>query len=132
MPGLQQKNGDAQYIHVILKSAQAFDQKQVSTFVFLHSKQLVFKVTTEKKQDHYFQATHLEEREAWVKDIKRAITCLQSGKRFARKSTRKSIRLPETINLRYELIWIKRKQILSMKDPMKFKEEQKNVIYSYI
>uniref|UniRef100_UPI003AAA2630 pleckstrin isoform X2 n=1 Tax=Centroberyx gerrardi TaxID=166262 RepID=UPI003AAA2630 len=60
---------------------------------------LVFKVTSEKKQDHFFQATHMEERESWVKDIKRAITCLQGGKKFARKSTRRSIRLPDTINL---------------------------------
>ncbi|XP_006638650.1 pleckstrin [Lepisosteus oculatus] len=60
---------------------------------------LVFKLSTPKKQDHYFQATHLEEKEAWVKDIKRAITCLEGGKKFARKSTRRSIRLPETVNL---------------------------------
>ena len=63
---------------------------------------LVFKISTSKKQDHFFQATHLEEREAWIKDIKRAITCLQGGRKFARKSTRKSIRLPDTVNLRYE------------------------------
>ncbi|KAM3863294.1 pleckstrin [Diretmus argenteus] len=60
---------------------------------------LVFKVSTEKKQDHFFQATHVEERESWVKDIKRAIACLQAGKKFARKSTRRSIRLPVTVNL---------------------------------
>ncbi|XP_051945385.1 pleckstrin-like [Xyrauchen texanus] len=60
---------------------------------------LVFKVSTAKNQDHFFQATHLEERELWVKDIKRAITCLQGGKTFARKSTRRSIRLPENVNL---------------------------------
>ncbi|XP_066552911.1 pleckstrin [Amia ocellicauda] len=60
---------------------------------------LVFKISTPKKQDHFFQATHLQEREAWIKDIKRAITCLEGGKKFARKSTRRSIRLPETINL---------------------------------
>ncbi|XP_072246983.1 pleckstrin [Leuresthes tenuis] len=60
---------------------------------------LVFKVTTEKRQDHFFQASHMEERECWVKDIKRAITCLQGGKKFARRSTRRSIRLPETVNL---------------------------------
>ncbi|KAG8000160.1 Pleckstrin [Nibea albiflora] len=35
---------------------------------------LVFKITSEKKQDHFFQASHVEEREFWVKDIKRAIT----------------------------------------------------------
>ncbi|KAA0701549.1 Pleckstrin [Triplophysa tibetana] len=62
-------------------------------------KTLVFKITTTKKQDHFFQATHLEERELWIKDIKRAISCLESGKRFARKSTRRSIRLPESVNL---------------------------------
>uniref|UniRef100_A0A1A8D4A3 Pleckstrin n=1 Tax=Nothobranchius kadleci TaxID=1051664 RepID=A0A1A8D4A3_NOTKA len=60
---------------------------------------LVFKITTEKKQDHFFQASYVEEREFWVKDIKKAITCLQGGKRFARKSTRRSIRLPDTVNL---------------------------------
>uniref|UniRef100_A0A3P9KCY4 Pleckstrin n=1 Tax=Oryzias latipes TaxID=8090 RepID=A0A3P9KCY4_ORYLA len=61
-------------------------------------KTLVFKITSEKKQDHFFQASYVEEREFWVKDIKRAITCLEGGKRFARKSTRRSIRLPE-VNL---------------------------------
>ncbi len=61
----------------------------------------MFKVSTAKKQEHFFQATHLEERELWVRDIKRAITCLQGGKKFARKSTRRSIRLPENVNLRY-------------------------------
>ncbi|XP_026080574.1 pleckstrin-like [Carassius auratus] len=60
---------------------------------------LVFKVRSTKNQDHFFQATHLEERELWVKDIKRAITCLQGGKKFARKSTRRSIRLPQNVNL---------------------------------
>ncbi|XP_028983573.1 pleckstrin [Betta splendens] len=60
---------------------------------------LVFKITTAKKQDHFFQASHVEEREVWVKDIKRAISCLQGGKRFARKSTRRSIRLPDKVNL---------------------------------
>lgn len=60
---------------------------------------LVFKITTEKKQDHFFQASYVEEREMWVKDIKRAITCLEAGKKFARKSTRRSIRLPDTVNL---------------------------------
>ncbi|XP_010868439.1 pleckstrin isoform X1 [Esox lucius] len=59
----------------------------------------VFKINTAKNQEHFFQATHLEERESWVKDIKRAISCLQGGKRFARKSTRRSIRLPDTVNL---------------------------------
>ncbi|TNM99296.1 hypothetical protein fugu_012329 [Takifugu bimaculatus] len=60
---------------------------------------LVFKITTDKKHDHFFQASHVEERELWVKDIKRALTCIQGGKKFARKSTRRSIRLPETVNL---------------------------------
>ncbi|XP_030628613.1 pleckstrin [Chanos chanos] len=60
---------------------------------------LVFKLSTSKNQDHFFQATHLEDREVWIKDIKRAITCLQGGKKFARKSTRRSIRLPESVNL---------------------------------
>ncbi|XP_068424510.1 pleckstrin [Clinocottus analis] len=60
---------------------------------------LVFKITTDRKQDHFFQASHVEEREFWVKDIKRAITCLEGGRKFARKSTRRSIRLPDKINL---------------------------------
>ncbi|XP_072292747.1 pleckstrin [Eucyclogobius newberryi] len=60
---------------------------------------LVFKISTEKKQEHFFQASHVEEREMWVKDIKRALNCPQAGKKFARKSTRRSIRLPETVNL---------------------------------
>ncbi|CAM4539831.1 unnamed protein product [Lepidochelys olivacea] len=59
----------------------------------------VFKLTTAKQQDHFFQAAYLEERDAWVRDIKAAIQCIEGGQRFARKSTRKSIRLPETINL---------------------------------
>lgn len=65
--------------------------------------QLVFKITTGKKQDHFFQASHVEEREFWVKDMKRAITCLEGGKKFARKSTRRSIRLPDKVNLTYVL-----------------------------
>ncbi|XP_075894396.1 pleckstrin [Nelusetta ayraudi] len=60
---------------------------------------LVFKITTEKKQEHFFQPSHVEEREHWVKDIRRAITCIQGGKKFARKSTRRSIRLPDKVNL---------------------------------
>ncbi|XP_068135698.1 pleckstrin [Hyperolius riggenbachi] len=70
---------------------------------------LVFKLTTSKQQDHYFQASHPEERDAWVKDLKKAAKCIAEGQRFARKSTRRSIRLPNTINL-HELY-------LSMKDP---------------
>ncbi|XP_030303501.1 pleckstrin isoform X2 [Calypte anna] len=71
----------------------------------------VFKLTAAKQQDHFFQAAYLEEREAWVRDIKKAISCIDGGQRFARKSTRKSIRLPETINLSA--------LYLSMKDPEK-------------
>ncbi|XP_018606369.1 pleckstrin-like [Scleropages formosus] len=59
----------------------------------------VFKITTFKNQDHFFQASHLEEREFWNKDIKRAIVCLDSGMKFSRKSTRKSIQLPSNINM---------------------------------
>ncbi|XP_032641168.1 pleckstrin isoform X1 [Chelonoidis abingdonii] len=59
----------------------------------------VFKLTTAKQQDHFFQAAYLEERDAWVRDIRKAIQCIEGGQRFSRKSTRKSIRLPETINL---------------------------------
>jgi len=66
--------------------------------------QFVFKLTAAKQQDHFFQAAYLEERDAWVRDIKKAIHCIDGGQRFARKSTRKSIRLPETINLRFVLI----------------------------
>ncbi|MCI4376736.1 hypothetical protein PGIGA_G00192030 [Pangasianodon gigas] len=84
---------------------------------------LVFKVTTEKKQDHFFQATHLEEREAWVKDIKRAITCLQGGKKFARKSTRRSIRLPESVNLS-ELYVLMKDQETGIKE-MKLEKDKK-------
>ncbi|CAH2255641.1 pleckstrin [Pelobates cultripes] len=69
----------------------------------------VFKITTTKEQDHYFQASHQEERDAWVKDLKKAVKCIEDGQRFARKSTRRSIRLPDTINLS-ELY-------ISMKDP---------------
>ncbi|XP_063774467.1 pleckstrin isoform X4 [Pseudophryne corroboree] len=69
----------------------------------------VFKLTTSKQQDHYFQASHQEERDAWVKDLKRASKCIEEGQKFARKSTRRSIRLPNTINLS-ELY-------VSMKDP---------------
>ncbi|XP_057703298.1 pleckstrin [Corythoichthys intestinalis] len=63
------------------------------------TRMLVFKLTTHTKQDHFFQASHVEERELWVKDIRSAIRCLQGGKKFARKSTRRSIRLPDTVNL---------------------------------
>ncbi|XP_074063662.1 pleckstrin isoform X2 [Macrotis lagotis] len=59
----------------------------------------VFKLATTKQQDHFFQATYLEERDAWVRDIKKAIKCIEGGQKFARKSTRRSIRLPETIDL---------------------------------
>uniref|UniRef100_A0A667ZAH5 Pleckstrin n=1 Tax=Myripristis murdjan TaxID=586833 RepID=A0A667ZAH5_9TELE len=88
---------------------------------------LVFKVSTDKKQDHFFQATHVEEREVWVKDIKRAIACLQGSRRFARKSTRKSIRLPDTVNLN-ELYML-------MKDPddgvKELKLEKEKRIYNH-
>lgn len=66
--------------------------------------QFVFRLTVAKQQDHFFQAAYLEERDAWVRDIKKAIHRIDGGQRFARKSTRKSIRLPETINLRFVLI----------------------------
>uniref|UniRef100_A0A493TF44 Pleckstrin n=1 Tax=Anas platyrhynchos platyrhynchos TaxID=8840 RepID=A0A493TF44_ANAPP len=77
----------------------------------------VFKLTAAKQQDHFFQAAYLEERDAWVRDIKKAIQCIDGGQRFARKSTRKSIRLPETINLSA--------LYLSMKDPEKGIKELK-------
>ncbi|KAG2467071.1 PLEK protein, partial [Polypterus senegalus] len=73
------------------------------------NKPLVFKLSTAKQQDHYFQAAYLEERDTWVKDIRKAIKCLEEGCQFARKSTRKSIRLPEAVNLGT--------LYLSMKDP---------------
>ncbi|KAM4693800.1 pleckstrin [Discoglossus pictus] len=69
----------------------------------------VFKLTTTKQQEHYFQASHQEERDAWAKDLKKASQCIEAGQKFARKSTRRSIRLPDTINLS-ELY-------LAMKDP---------------
>lgn len=79
----------------------------------------VLKFTTAKQQDHFFQASHLEERDAWVKDIKKAIKCIEGGKRFSRKSTRKSksIKLPSSINLGT--------LYLSMKDPDKGIREMK-------
>ncbi|XP_005233053.1 pleckstrin [Falco biarmicus] len=77
----------------------------------------VFKLTAAKQQDHFFQAAYLEERDAWVRDIKKAIHCIDGGQRFARKSTRRSIRLPETINLSA--------LYLSMKDPEKGIKELK-------
>nr|XP_060624385.1 pleckstrin-like [Anolis sagrei ordinatus] len=77
----------------------------------------VFKLTTTKQQDHFFQASHLEERDAWVKDIKKAIKCILGGQRFSRKSTRKSVKLPTTINLSNLYV--------SMKDPDKGIKEMK-------
>ncbi|KAJ8285064.1 hypothetical protein COCON_G00039140 [Conger conger] len=62
-------------------------------------KMLVFKVAPKGHQAHFFQASHLEERELWTKDIKRTMACLERGMKFTRKSTRRSIRLPETVNL---------------------------------
>uniref|UniRef100_A0A3B4BF25 Uncharacterized protein n=1 Tax=Periophthalmus magnuspinnatus TaxID=409849 RepID=A0A3B4BF25_9GOBI len=88
---------------------------------------LVFKITTEKKQDHFFQASHVEEREAWVKDLKRVLSCLQAGKRFARKSTRKSIRLPETVNLS-QLYALMKDQEEGIKE---LKLEQDNKVYNH-
>ncbi|XP_013886607.1 pleckstrin [Austrofundulus limnaeus] len=88
---------------------------------------LVFKITTEKKQDHFFQASHIEEREFWVKDIKRAISCLKDGKKFARKSTRRSIRLPETVNLT-ELYMLMKDQDDGVKE---LKLEQDNRVFNY-
>ncbi|XP_040849229.1 pleckstrin isoform X1 [Ochotona curzoniae] len=58
----------------------------------------VFKIVT-AKQPIYFQAAFLEERDTWVRDIKKAIRCVEGGQKFSRKSTRRSIRLPETIDL---------------------------------
>ncbi|XP_076830798.1 pleckstrin [Brachyhypopomus gauderio] len=88
-----------------------------------NKKMFVFKVSTASNQDHFFQATHLEERELWTKDIKRAITCLQGGKKFARKSTRRSIRLPETVNLS-ELCVMMKDQDAGIKQ-MKLEKEKK-------
>uniref|UniRef100_A0A8C5NVP6 Pleckstrin n=1 Tax=Jaculus jaculus TaxID=51337 RepID=A0A8C5NVP6_JACJA len=59
----------------------------------------VLKITTAKQQDHFFQAAFLEERDAWVRDTKKAIKCIEGGQKFARKSTRRSIHLPATIDL---------------------------------
>ncbi|XP_059928913.1 pleckstrin isoform X1 [Gadus macrocephalus] len=88
---------------------------------------MVFKISTEKKQDHFFQASHSGEREAWVKDIRRAISCLEAGKRFARKSTRRSIRLPETVNLN-ELYMLIRDQDNGVKE---LKLEIENKTYNH-
>ncbi|XP_059215619.1 pleckstrin [Centropristis striata] len=88
---------------------------------------LVFKITTDKKQDHFFQASHVEEREVWVKDIKRAITCLEGGRKFARKSTRRSIRLPDTVNLS-ELYILMKDQDDGVKE---LKLEQENRVFNH-
>ncbi|XP_034538597.1 pleckstrin [Notolabrus celidotus] len=88
---------------------------------------LVFKITSEKKQDHFFQASHVEEREFWVKDIKRAITCLQGGKKFARKSTRRSIRLPDKVNLT-ELYTLMKDQDDGVRE---LKLEQENRVFNH-
>ncbi|KAJ0067031.1 hypothetical protein NL108_007834, partial [Boleophthalmus pectinirostris] len=88
---------------------------------------VVFKVTTEKKQDHFFQASHVEEREAWVKDLKRVLRCLEAGKKFARKSTRKSIRLPETVNLS-QLYAVMKDQDDGIKE---MRLEQDNKVYNH-
>ncbi|KAM3606571.1 uncharacterized protein V6R79_018907 [Siganus canaliculatus] len=88
---------------------------------------LVFKITSEKNQDHFFQASHVEEREHWVKDIKRAITCLQGGRKFARKSTRRSIRLPEAVNL--SALYV---QMRDQDDGVKeLKLEQENRVFNH-
>ncbi|KAM4772790.1 pleckstrin [Rhinophrynus dorsalis] len=87
----------------------------------------VFKLTTSKQQDHYFQASHHEERDAWVKDLKKASKCIEDGQKFARKSTRRSIRLPDTINLSQLYV--------SMKDPDRgikdFKLEKDKKVYNH-
>ncbi|XP_054456249.1 pleckstrin [Anoplopoma fimbria] len=88
---------------------------------------LVFKITTDRKQDHFFQASHVEEREFWVKDIKRAITCLEGGKKFARKSTRRSIRLPDKVNLT-ELYTLMKDQDDGVKE---LKLEQENRVFNH-
>ncbi|TMS04899.1 Pleckstrin [Larimichthys crocea] len=88
---------------------------------------LVFKITSDKKQDHFFQASHVEEREFWVKDIKRAITCLQGGKKFARKSTRRSIRLPDAVNLT-ELYTLMKDQDDGVRE---LKLEQENRVFNH-
>ncbi|XP_020486525.2 pleckstrin [Labrus bergylta] len=87
----------------------------------------VFKVTSEKKQDHFFQASHVEERECWVKDIKRAITCLEAGKKFARRSTRRSIRLPDQVNLA-ELYTLMKDQDDGVRE---LKLEQENHVFNH-
>ncbi|XP_061693734.1 pleckstrin isoform X1 [Syngnathoides biaculeatus] len=88
---------------------------------------LVFKIVMHKKQEHFFQASHVEERELWVKDIKRAIQCLQGGKRFARRSTRRSIRLTDAVNLN-ELYTEMRDQDEGVKE---LKLERENRIFNH-
>ncbi|XP_054886221.1 pleckstrin [Poeciliopsis prolifica] len=92
-----------------------------------NKRMLVFKITTERKQDHFFQASHVEERELWVKDIRRALSCLKDGKKFARKSTRRSIRLPETVNLA-ELYALMKDQDDGVKE---LKLEQENQMFNH-
>ncbi|CAL1577508.1 unnamed protein product [Knipowitschia caucasica] len=88
---------------------------------------LVFKISTEKKQEHVFQASHVEEREMWVKDIRRALSCLKAGKNFARRSTRRSIRLPDTVNLS-ELYSLMKDQEDGIKE---LKLEQESKVYNH-
>ncbi|XP_048843411.1 pleckstrin-like isoform X2 [Brienomyrus brachyistius] len=59
----------------------------------------VFKISTPKSHDHFFQATHLEEMEVWVKDIQKTIAGLDGGMKFARRSVRRASQLPSTVNI---------------------------------
>uniref|UniRef100_A0A4W3JZP2 Pleckstrin n=1 Tax=Callorhinchus milii TaxID=7868 RepID=A0A4W3JZP2_CALMI len=88
-----------------------------------NKRMFVFKLRTAKNQDHFLQASHLEERDAWVRDIKRALKCIEAGQKFARKSTRKSIRLASDINL--GTLYLSMKHLDTGVKEMKLQKEKK-------
>ncbi|XP_032804188.2 pleckstrin-like [Petromyzon marinus] len=84
------------------------DCQVVSPCLDYSKRPTVFKVVN-KKQELVMQASSLEERDAWVLDLRSAARCLQEGRPFTRSSLRQSIRLEHSLNLR---------EILAkMKDP---------------
>ncbi|XP_078452603.1 pleckstrin-like isoform X1 [Lampetra planeri] len=84
------------------------DCQVVSPCLDYSKRPTVFKVVN-KKQELVMQASSLEERDAWVLDLRSAARCLQEGRPFTRSSLRQSIRLEHSLNLR---------EILTrMKDP---------------
>ncbi|XP_072560003.1 pleckstrin-like [Paramormyrops kingsleyae] len=73
--------------------------KLISTCQDFLKRTFVFKISTPKSHDHFFQATHLEEMEVWVKDIQKTISGLDGGMKFARRSVRRASQLPSTVNM---------------------------------